>query len=218
MSHSTEGIDELRRVFSESSAHARPTEACPEPERLWAACHGELPATETRDVVDHTAACAVCAEAWRLAIEIDDVPAGAREVSSRAWKVWGGLAAAAAVAALALLGLQQIRRPGEPEAPVFRESEQTGVRALVSEDRPLPRERCLLRWSSPVEGARFDVHVATEALAVVAQARGLTEAEFLVPVGALDGLPPGAKLLWQVESVSPDGERIESRTFIATLE
>ncbi len=219
MSESRPGIEELREAFRAAARDARPSGACPDPGRLWAACHGTLSAADARAIVDHTSACAACAEAWRLALEMESAPASAgRALPGRPWKVWAGLAASAALVALALVGLQQLRRPMAPAAPAFRDSEAPRVRALVPEDRPLPRERCLLRWSSPVAEARFDIHVATESLVVIAEARGLTQPEFLVPAEALAGLPARAKLLWQVESVLPDGERIESRTFIAMLE
>ena len=53
---------------------------------------------------------------------------------------------------------------------------------------------------------------------VLATARDQPKAEYRVPAAALAGLPPGARLLWQVDAVYPDGSRRTSPTFTATVQ
>jgi hypothetical protein len=188
---------------------------CPAPERLWAALGGELSLDERRDVIDHTAACASCAEDWRLAMELrpEPVPADRHPPSRRAW-------ARLAVAASLLLATGAgvvLWRTGEPEPPRYRGADQAAIRSLVPEAEPLPRDRCRLAWSFDPAGARYDLQVTTESLQVVAQAEGLAEPSFRVPAGALASLPAGTRLLWRVEAALPDGSRVGSPTFVAEL-
>jgi hypothetical protein len=72
----------------------------------------------------------------------------------------------------------------------------------------------VLRWS-PVPGAEsYDVRISTEDLRrLVLTAQSLKTASYAIPESALAGLPPGSKLLWQVDAVFPDGSRRSSATF-----
>jgi hypothetical protein len=190
---------------------------CPPAERVWDAVRGGVAGRECREIVEHTAACGACAEAWRLAVDLrrelaSAAPGGAAE---RARRRWAPLAAAAGL----LLALGLAWRLGLPVAkPAYREPPGTAVQSLIPEDRTLRRERFLLRWSSDAAGARYNLLVSREDLEPVARARGLAEPRFLVPVAALADLPGGARLLWQVEVLLPDGERRLSPTFFARLE
>jgi hypothetical protein len=62
------------------------------------------------------------------------------------------------------------------------------------------------------------VQVATDGLEPVADARGLSAPEYLVPPERLASLPAGTKLLWRVEAVAPGGARLVSGTFVSRLE
>jgi hypothetical protein len=62
------------------------------------------------------------------------------------------------------------------------------------------------------------VRVTTEALVPVATATDLSEPELVVPESALESLSPGSRLLWQVQTRRPDGERRDSETFITLLQ
>ena len=46
---------------------------------------------------------------------------------------------------------------------------------------------------------------------------GILRTEFLVPEAALDHVPPGSRVLWQVSARLPDGRRVESPTFLAVV-
>lgn len=209
-------VDRLRRAFADLVEHAAPPAGgCPSPDRLWWAARGELPAAESRALVLHTAECPWCAEAWRLALELRS-EAHAEKPARLGTRWWGGaLPMAAAVTAVALAAGVLLQQDGPAR---YRAQERGAVRALVAEDRPLPRAACVLRWSSAGEGARYDLRVATTALAVVYSTRNLSATEEQVPASALAALPAGTRLLWQVEAVAADGTRTASATFMARLE
>jgi hypothetical protein len=212
-------LERLRQAFASLEGRA-PGPGCPEPERLWSAARGELPAEVVRPLVRHLVECGACAEAWRLALEVEPRPAQpsaavARRAPPRLSGMgWGALAAGMAVALAASVVLRQ-----QPEGrPGFREGARNDIRSLISEVDPLPRTRCVLRWSPGPEGTTYNVQVATERLEKVSEARGLRAAAYQVPPGALGSLSSGAKLLWRVEAVAPDGGRATSATFLARVE
>ncbi len=230
-SNDTPDLEDLRRAFvapdDVNSLHQTDaSESCPEPDRIWAAVNGELASEETHDIIDHTASCAACAEAWRLARQVghetarhaDEQPAeeGGRVLSMghRFRRFTAPLAALAAAAVLVLM----VSLPSEsPAPPEFRAGESASIQSLVPADVPLARDSCLLRWSE-VEGARYSVVVSDAQLTVVAQARDLTSAQFQVPAESLARLASGAELYWRVEAVLPDGSSRSSTTFVHRLE
>jgi hypothetical protein len=172
--------------------------------------------------VDHTAACAACAEAWRLAMEVtpDPIPAVAppRRASVLAWPAaFAPLAAAAALVLAVGAGVWLSRAPGPGTTSEYRGGEAGAIRSLIGDDTALGREDFRLRWTAGPAGSRYDVRVTTESLQAVADVEGLAEPEFLVPAAALSAVPPGSRLLWRVERVRPDGEREASRTFVTRL-
>jgi hypothetical protein len=59
--------------------------------------------------------------------------------------------------------------------------------------------------------------VTTESLQVVATFGQLVEPAVVVPESALVSLPAGTRVLWRVEAVLPDGERVASPTYVARL-
>jgi len=204
----------LQRAWTALAERALPSAACPEPARLWAAVRGELTPGETSALVDHTAGCPACAEAWRLARDVGPAaparPEVGRPARSSAWRGgWG--AVAAAVAAVAVVSAVLLGRA--PEVPQYRAAEETAIRSLVSEERPLPRAAFVLRWTPGPAGSRYTVEVATEELTPLARAGGLTAAEYAVSEAALRGVPAGGRVLWRVETVLPDGSRAGSATF-----
>ena len=212
-------LDRLRRAFASLEGRA-PGPGCPEPERLWSAARGELPAEVVRSLVGHLVECGACAEAWRLALEVEPRAAQPSAVASRPAPPrlsrigWGALAAGMTVALAASVVLRQ--PPERP--PGFREGTRNDIRSLISEKEALPRARCVLRWSPGPEGTTYNLQVATERLEKVSEARGLTAAAYQVSPRALGSLSSGAKLLWRVEAVAPDGARVTSATFVARVE
>jgi hypothetical protein len=219
MSADESGTDRLRDAWT-ALREAQPRGDCPDPGTLWDAVHGAT-SDEARAVVLHTAECPACAEAWRLAVEVGrgmKEAATATAPATRRGAPFAWLAAAAAVAAIAIGTAALVGRGPQAERPLFRDSQPAGIRSLVPETAALPRSRCLLRWAGGPAGTRYNVEVATERLEVVDRARDLDRPEHLVPEQALAALPPGARLLWQVELRAPDGSRLTSATFVNRLD
>lgn len=215
MSTPDDSLESLRKAFASLSEDVQPGPGCPLAERLWQAARSELPPEDARPLVQHTVECPACAEAWRLAQGLSPLaPPMPEAPPARRWSGgWLSLAAAAAVVITAILAVPL----GPRRSPEYRAGEGEGIRSLVPETRPLPRDQIVLRWSALAD-ARYDVRVTTEDLAAVAEALGLAAPEYLVPPAALAGLPSGTRLLWQVEAVSPGGARRRSPTFLVRLE
>ena len=194
---------------------------CPPPEQLVLSGRGELPPGDEHEVVLHIAGCTACAAAWRIAREV----AGEQASTVRPFtkkklpaRPWVGLAAAAALLVLIVGGGRLIFDPEETTAPVYREQEDEILRSLLPEDRPMPREECVLRWAPAADGAIYDVLVTNERMDTLARGTGLDDTEFRVPREALEEIDSGARLFWQVSAHLPDGRRIESPTFIVSLQ
>jgi Putative zinc-finger len=223
MSQDDQKLERLRAAFAAQALAAPDPESCPSPETIWAAVRGELPPRELREVLEHTAVCETCAEDWRLAAELERQSAAAaaavpgRVIHGR-FGAWRPLMAVAALAAglLIAVGLYRTGAFG-PSQPTYREAESESIRSLLAKDQALPRQGAVLRWS-PVPGAEsYDVRISTEDLRLVFTAQGLKSASYSIPESALASLPPGTKLLWQVDAVLPDGTRRSSPTFTAPL-
>lgn len=220
MNHEAQQISRWRAAFAESGPAPDPA-SCPTPETLWSAVRGELSPQEMREVVDHVALCASCAEDWRLAAELRREEEKATTVPGKVipgrFGQWRPLAAAAALAAglLIAVGVYHTQQPA-PE-PTYREVQHAGIRSLLPERQALSREAAVLRWSPLAGAVSYDVQVSTEDLRTVAAAKGQAATEYRVPQSALAGLPSGSRLLWQVEAVRPDGTHETSPTFVTPL-
>jgi hypothetical protein len=218
--HEVDEADErLRAAFRAREPRAGERVEHPSGDDLWAAVRGELGAERRRAIVDHTAACAACAEAWRLAVEMapEGIPAVVPRVARArpAFHWLAPLAAAAAVAVAVGAGLWQWRAPGS--VPAYRGGGAGEVQSLVGDGEALPRDDFRLRWSAGPEGSRYDLRVTTESLEVVADAAGLAETSYVVPPSALSAVPSGGRVLWRVEVAPPDGGRTASRTFVTRV-
>jgi hypothetical protein len=213
-------LEQLRRAFAAVDASIGAPAACPSADHIWMAVCGELSHSETSAVVLHTAACAWCAEAWRLAHAASrDRPRAAAAVP--AWRsvwVWGpGLAAAA----LLVLGVLSERPPraADPGGPAqYRESPEGVIEPLIADGAIVSRDALLLRWKPGPEGSRYNVRVMTADLTPVATAGSIAATEYAVPAAALEKVPSGARLLWQIDTLSPDAPRRTSPTFIVQLQ
>lgn len=209
---------ELEEALVALAADARPGEDCPPAEEIWEAVRGEGTASQRRQVVDHTATCPTCAEAWRLAMELmPHAEAGAAGGSSRPVRHSDWWPAAMAAALLLAAGAAFLLLRGAPPEPVLRGGDEV-IQALTGEGPVARAGGVRLRWTAGPEGTLYDVVVTGEDLEVVTTAEGLTEAELLLPEAALAGLPSGARLLWRVEAQLPDGSRRASPTFTTRLE
>jgi len=70
MNQENQELARWRQAFT-VPAEDSPAPDCPSPETIWSAVRGELPPQTLREVVEHTARCAACAEDWRLAVEVN---------------------------------------------------------------------------------------------------------------------------------------------------
>jgi len=215
--------DDLRRIRdAQVGDDGAAAPGCPPAEAWWDAWRGDITDADFARLVEHSAACAACARASRVAADLvrafePERFRGARRQGAAVWRqhvVW----AAAAVLAVGFAGLtirSYLQRPG---AEVMRTQESAGPRSLLDESQPLSRQEATLRWTAGPAGSSYGVVVTDESLRPMASAQGLTVPEYRIPAEALAPLPKGARLAWQVETILPDGRRLPSLTFFASLE
>lgn len=210
----------LREAFAATFHQARDGRDCPPSETLWRSARGELEQGEEDRVLLHLGECSACAAAWRMARDLAEEAADARQAPARRWRssLWVPLAAAAALIVVVIsIGLLSLVDEEAP-APVYRAGESDWLKPDLPSGQALPRDRCLLRWSAGPQGTTYQVRVTTETLDLLARGRRLERAEFLVPASALEGLPPGASILWQVTARLGDGRTVDSETFVSRIE
>jgi hypothetical protein len=133
----------------------------------------------------------------------------------RAWPGWA--AAAALLAALVGAGIVFLFSPEPARMPVYREQPGEAIESVVPESRPLPRDAFVLRWADVSPGALYDITVTDARLRTLARGLGLREPHYRVPEEALAATAAGDRILWQVSARLPDGRRVESPTFVATV-
>ncbi len=228
MSGRDQELQRLREAFA-AGERAAPGAECPTAERLWEAARGELEAEEVGRLADHAAACAACAEAWRLAKDLAGQPAPAATAEDQPAARGNQLAArrarfrwiaatmvTAAAAVMILVGVKLLTGGPKEREPIFR-GKESAIRSLVPEDRPLPRSGAVLRWEAP-PGAVCDVTFSPEDLSFTRTIAGRTTGELALPAEELGKVPAGTRLIWRVTARLPDGTRVQSPTFANRLE
>jgi hypothetical protein len=213
--------ERLREALREVVEVAGDGGGCPDTDRLVASGRGELEPRDERDVLLHIGRCTACAAAWRIARDVA-APAEPLRFSVRTRSSvpqrWYRLAAAAVLCAAAV-GLGVIYWPsGKAPVPIYRAPEGQSLRSTVDADEPLPREHFVLRWTAGPEGTFYDLRVLGARLEPLVRVEGLDRPEYTVRAEALEQLPAGTRVLWQVTAHLPDGQRIESETFFAVIE
>lgn len=188
----------------------------PEADRIWMAVHRELPQREIDVVILHTATCAACAEAWRIAHDV----ARTTQPVAAAWRspwVWAPTMAAAA---LLVFGIVTDRAPrfADSSPSEYRQGADETVKPLVEDGASLSRDRLVLRWTPGPDGSRYNLRVMTEDLQPITTWWSLEKPEYHVPTSALAKLPAGTRLLWQVDTVIPGEPRRTSPTFIVRVQ
>jgi hypothetical protein len=194
-------------------------EACLDAGWIWDALSGTRSPADIETGLAHVAQCAACAEAWRLAHELmvetgQVVPSRPAAPAWQSWRVW--LPAAAAV--VLLVGGTVVDRgwlgrgPAGPEADVVRGGAPT-LSSTMAEPAACARAACRVTWTDAGAGARYTIRVTSGTLEPVAYASGLATPAYDLPAAKLQTLAPGAEVLWQVDAVLPDGQRLASSTF-----
>lgn len=208
--------ERIRQAFDAHVDSLEPRDDCPVPDRIWDAVNGSLPFEDLDAVSAHATACADCAAAWRLALDVrtEHVEPAATTPS---WTRW-----ALPVAAMVILGLLVVPmwRSMDRAAPSEFRTRPAAVelRSTLPTSIPLDRDACVLRWSGP-EGAVYEVVVAAEDTTVLARIANLREPRFRVPPDALETIPDGATIVWNVKARLSDGTRpapLTARSEIAT--
>jgi hypothetical protein len=207
--------NELRDAFAGLGETAAPGPDCPAPDRLWAAATGEAPVNERHEIIAHTATCASCASAFRLARGLCEEKPQA-SVLRRPWARWrpvvtvAGTLAAVLVLAVLVPGLWQ-SKPGP-----YRGGQNQEIRSLTGE-AALPRDQTELRWTPGPPGSRYEVRVLTRDGAEIAVEPDLEASRYRIPPAALAGVPAGTVLYWQVKVLPPDWKSSASKTFEVRL-
>ncbi|WP_291982078.1 hypothetical protein [Luteitalea sp.] len=211
-------VERLRAALASLGDDAQWPDA--DAERLFSALHGEMSAEERRALVDELIRNPRAAAMWRLARELppDDAEmAGAAGVEApRRQAPWVWLSMAATLF-LAVGTIWQIADQPR-EAPVYRSGDTRHIESLLHDGDRLPRSAAILRWSA-IDGARYRVRVLTPDLQVLDESANLDTAMYRLSPETLAGIPPGGRLLWQVEARTTGAAPIVvSPTFSTMLE
>ena len=213
------GDERLRRAFQAMAATSSGECTPDDLDRIWRAVSGELPAAERRQLVDRLARDPAYAEAWRVAQELwrasEAAPREDAEQRSARWSpAWLAAAAVLVLAVSAAL----VMRFTSPAGDQLRDANDYVIESLVRADTTLPREAFTLRWTAGPAGARYHVRVTTEDLRLLTTVTELTAAELLVPAETFATVPPGTRVLWQVDAALPEGQTVSSETFVARVD
>ncbi|MFN7959896.1 MAG: hypothetical protein U0002_01360 [Thermoanaerobaculia bacterium] len=202
-------VERLRAALAELAGEpgSEPVDAG----RIFDAVHARLSAEERRRVVEQLAVDPEAALAWRLARELAPPEDRAEEVPRtpvrRPW-LW---ALAAAVLAFVLVGGFWLRGPS-PGPPVYRGNPAAELAPQPASGGQLSRAAAELGWTA-LPGAKYHLRVLTPDLEVIAEPPELSEPRYRLEEAELARLPPGSRLLWQVEARTLDGRVVVSPTW-----
>jgi len=218
----------LKDVYASDAEIAGDGNACPSRDALLDSAMEELDGRANESVILHLGECTSCATQWRLARECarfiaNDAATGGEVVARRRspWvrRGWIPLAAAAAVLVVAVVGLSLLRQSSRGTIePIYRAQAEDWLVSEIPEDAVLPRDACVLRWAAGPDGTLYDLNVTGAGLEPLVWIRGLEQPEYRIEPEVLEGLPPGAKILWRVKAQLPDERRVMSPTITTALE
>jgi hypothetical protein len=216
-------MPDLRERFRQS-VPVSDERACPSPDEIWAGAAGELSFEHLKRLTDHSAACAACSEAWRIARDVRaEAPKQVRSevtfLANRRRRLTASVLAVGALAAavtVVLTRTAQVNRSAIERGARQTEVLSDGPRALSPDHQPAPD--LVLRWSEYPGALSYNVTVLTHDLTVVHQAIGVRGVELHVPDAALRATGKGSDLLWNVDAVLRDGRTVGSPTFKVRLE
>jgi len=215
-------VERLKRGFASLEENGPAAGGdCPSPDTIWDAVHQALEPREARAVAQHLAECPGCAADWRVAMQSGEesasvAPASAPQRSPRRWALAG--AAAAALLVVGGIAAYEIAGRLERSAPTYRAPAGEEIRSLLPDEALLPRDRAVLRWTPVGSGTLYSGEIGRPDLTPLDVGYDLEEAEYRIPPAALEPVEPGGTVVWQVEASLPDGRRILSEAFLATIE
>jgi hypothetical protein len=244
----SEQYDELDRLRNALLQTPPADDAPPEvdPDRIWAAVHGELTKDELAELTEQVLASPRAMERWRWALEMKRQGEEEGEKAGRPSAMDGPIKAVAPwprrVAPPATMptpaGATIARQPwirqaaGLAAAMVLvvlawqgiqnQRSTFRGVddpRAILQSIESAPRDHFVLEWRGPeIEGIVGYQVVVTRGVDLVFRADGLDQRRLEVPEAALSGVPSGSTLLWTVEATLTDGTKVGSGSLRTRLD
>lgn len=140
------GLDPLRDAFRSLADGASASDNCPPASRFWDAQRGEVSSVDARELMGHVASCPSCAQAWRLARELDDTEETETAAPERSWSA-GSIAAMAAMVVLALAagylfrGVSERRGPANTSATTEGNTQAAEAKLREAETRIAALER-----------------------------------------------------------------------------
>lgn|GEM_PF-1901828 len=219
---SAPGPDErewLRIGLRAADQQGRARKDAPDPELLWRAYQGELPAAQAVDVIDAAAREPGGHEELALLVALHD-ELGATGTPKEAPTSRGWMIAAVAIAAALLVW---VLRPADPSTEVelgdaeYRSGQPDILRSLVPSDAALPADAFDLRWEGLSGECTYRLRASTAELEVLFDRGGLDEPAVRIPATALADAPSGAIILWQAEVRCEDGRTGRSATHKARV-
>jgi hypothetical protein len=217
MTYRPAGTDRLRDAFLRDTDIAGDGRDCPSAERIRRSATGGASRDEDRLLIAHLAECGVCAANWRIAREMLGAEEDVAAPPAPALRRYGPALALAASLTLAV-GLGFLIAPDAlRDEAVYRVAGADWLEPLPGDGATLPRDAFDLRWGAGPLGSTYDVRATTEQLDLVAEGLRLDRPRFHVPAEALDPLPDGARVAWQVTAHLPDGGRVESESFFSVI-
>jgi hypothetical protein len=197
-------------------------------DQIWRAAAGDLSGAPLSALLARVRSEPAVAEAWRVAramqqevpqdTPVDDHAIAAAPVVLRGPARWWRSAALATGIAAAAAAVLVVLPPESVDHSTPRGATDITLTAETPADVPLPRDAAILRWSGAPTGSTQSVTLTTRDLDPVASVGGLQVSEWTVPSDRLAPLAAGTALLWRVEVQLPDGGRVRSATFHATVE
>ena len=231
--------DDLRAAFQ---ANDKPTSPdVPDADRIWDAASGTAPVEVRQAVADEMATNPEAALLWRLARELQDGDEPTMEAKPKTTgtnsnqlggevidlskrRRWQGAGAVLAAVAATFAGVtirssmvdddpSRWLHPDEKRAPATVEP----PRSRLPSAGTVARDSVVLKWTAVENAISYDLRVTTTSLQKIVLARDLRTTEFRVPSSALESLPPGSRLRWQVIVNLENANPVSSRSFVLEL-
>jgi hypothetical protein len=151
-------LDPLREAFRSLADGASSPDTCPPSSRFWEAQRGEVSSEDARELMDHVASCPSCAQAWRLARELDDAQLAETPALERSWRRAGSIAAMAAMLLLALAAGYLFRGVSESRDPATASTGTEGS-TLAAEAKLRAAETRVAALEREIAGLSAAAHI-----------------------------------------------------------